>query len=75
MSLGRPCTSCQGYEYKVKVKIFPWKTTSHNGLIEVCLPAGIRLLSGRYGMWSSIKIPLGTSEKKSKKRDFGPKGR
>ena len=33
------------------------KTIFHKGRIEVCLP-GSRLLSGLYGMWSSLKIPL-----------------
>ena len=36
-------------------RVISWKTTSHNDHLEVCQPIR-RLLSGLYGMWSSIKI-------------------
>ena len=39
------------------LEIFSSKTTSHNGQIEVCLLVS-RLLSGRYGMWSYMKMTL-----------------
>ena len=40
------------------LEIFSWKTTSHNGQIEVCLLVS-RLLSDCYGMFSSMKKSLG----------------
>ena len=39
------------------VELFSWKATSHKDHYEVCLPIS-RLLSGLYGMWSSIKTTL-----------------
>ena len=36
---------------------FSWMTTSHKKHLEVCLPDS-SLLSGLYGMWSSMKMPI-----------------
>ena len=38
-------------------KLFSWKATSNKGQIEFCLP-GRRLLSGLYGLWNSMTMPL-----------------
>ena len=38
-------------------RIISWKTTSHKDHLEVCFPNS-RLLSGLYGMWSSMKMTL-----------------
>ena len=37
------------------VELFSWKTTFHEGHLEVCLFYS-RLLPGLFGMWSSMKI-------------------
>ena len=41
--------------FALQIELFSWKTTSHNDHLEICQPIR-RLLSGLYGMWSSIKI-------------------
>ena len=47
-------------------ELFSWKTTSHKDHLEVFLPIS-RLLSGLYGMWSSMKIiPIVSSEVRMK---------
>ena len=40
-----------------QVELIAWKTTSHKDHLEVCLPNS-RLLSGLYGMLSSMTISL-----------------
>ena len=45
--------------YRCKdVELFSWKTTYNKDHLEACLPNSRLLISGLFGMWSSMKITL-----------------